>query len=199
MVYGCEICGDVEDKYVKWPGGIIPYYIDPAFKESDRQNIYESMQRWEKSGITFEEKSASGNYICHIILKAKTASAISGYHKDSHIYLQEDFGMSNAKHELGHVICLPDEVRRKDRNKYIEIHWDNIRDGEENHFGIDYKIPYWYYEFVYDINSIMHYSSGDYSKGRDYPTLNSIENPDTWIYNIFITDKDIEKVKMIYE
>jgi len=199
VLCGCDYCDvDQGETYKKWPNGKIAFHISKDFSTTDIENIYEAMDAWEAStDIEFVEMDVTGDYICYIQLKNESCAKI-GHNKNSFVYLQENLSLYAAMHELGHVICLPDEVRRKDRNSNITIQWDNIKEGEEHNFYIDYKIPSWYYDFEYDLRSIMHYNSFTFLKDRGFVfTVN--DDPDMWIFNPEITTKDIEKVNAIYE
>ncbi|XP_077864886.1 plasminogen-like [Saccoglossus kowalevskii] len=79
-------------------------------------------------------------------------------------------------HELGHVIGFWHEQSRLDRDNYVEIHWENIEDGQTHNFqkyganeGDSHGIPY-------DVGSAMHYYKTIFSKNGS-PTITAI-NPE---------------------
>lgn len=73
-------------------------------------------------------------------------------------------------HELMHALGIVHEQSRKDRDQYIKILWDNIRDGAEHNFDkprvetVDYGVPY-------NSRSVMHYSLNAFSKNRNLNTM----------------------------
>ena len=64
-------------------------------------------------------------------------------------------------HEVGHVIGFFHEHQRPDRDKYVEIFWDNLIDSEV--IKGQYKIVDYARDLgtKYDYNSIMHYGPLD--------------------------------------
>lgn len=55
-----------------------------------------------------------------------------------------------------------------DRDKYVNINWNNIQPGRENNFQIASTSNK--YRTVYDIKSIMHYTSFAFSR-NNRPTI----------------------------
>lgn len=76
-------------------------------------------------------------------------------------------------HEFGHVIGFNHEHSRKDRDKYVKINLQNIKEGVEHNFD---KLNYYIKETPYDYYSIMHYAVYDYALDRSKKTI-EILNP----------------------
>ena len=68
------------------------------------------------------------------------------------------FSKGHAIHEIGHAIGLWHEHSRPDRDDYIEVLYENIKETEQDNFG---KLRQEKFALVpdvgYDIESIMHY------------------------------------------
>ena len=70
-------------------------------------------------------------------------------------------------HEIGHALGFLHEHTRPDRDSYVTIHWGNIRPGFESNF---YTYSSGRQAGPYDIDSIMHYPSYEFS-GNGYATI----------------------------
>jgi len=87
----------------------------------------------------------------------------------------EKCGPSTITHEFLHAMGFIHEHQRPDRNQYVNVHYENIDvpEGlpEDRQTFIDtnfkeYEITAWYDAgTAYDVESIMHYSSGEGEKG----------------------------------
>ena len=76
-----------------------------------------------------------------------------------------------AVHEFGHAVGFFHEHTRSDRDQYITVNTDNIRDGREDNFekhrlGWTNTLGY-----GYDYASIMHYRNTAFAKSYSRPTI----------------------------
>jgi Astacin (Peptidase family M12A) len=68
-------------------------------------------------------------------------------------------------HELMHSLGFFHEQSRHDRDKYVQVFWQNVQAGQEHNFKkfdrvlATTKVPY-------DFASVMHYSSFAFSKNN---------------------------------
>ena len=69
--------------------------------------------------------------------------------------------LGGVAHELGHALGLLHQENRKNRNKFVRILYDNIRDGTTSFFD---KISTNSYSVPYDLTSVMHSRSKSLSK-----------------------------------
>lgn len=65
-------------------------------------------------------------------------------------------------HEIGHAIGFWHEQSRSDRDKYITIHWNNIKENRRDQFERRHDVNY--QGETYDYQSIMHYGRNYFSK-----------------------------------
>jgi len=72
-----------------------------------------------------------------------------------------------AIHEMGHALGMAHEQSRPDRDRWVTIHWDNVKKSEYVQFEVDAK---GYTAESYDYLSIMHYGSTAFSI-NEKPTI----------------------------
>ena len=101
-------------------------------------------------------------------------------------------------HELGHAIGFFHEHTRPDRDEFIDIIYDNIRDGAESNFYKNQPGRTNTLGLGYDLQSVMHYSRNTFSKnGSDTirakdPSVTSFGNSQQ------LSPLDIAKTKALY-
>lgn len=106
-------------------------------------------------------------------------------------------------HELGHNLGLLHEHQRADRDNYVTIKWDNIKDEFKTQFIKLSVLSESYGEF--DFNSIMMYSSTAFTKNPINPDKNlryTIDKKDgsNYIYNRKeLSEGDKKNIKLIYQ
>jgi len=76
--------------------------------------------------------------------------------------------IGTAIHELGHAMGMAHEQSRPDRDKYLRIHYDNIRASQVQNFHIE---PGAFTGNPYDYRSVMHYDSYAFAVNPKKPTL----------------------------
>ncbi|KAK4296932.1 hypothetical protein Pmani_030620 [Petrolisthes manimaculis] len=75
-------------------------------------------------------------------------------------------------HELLHVLGFVHEHQRPDRDDFIDIHWDRIRQGHEANFC---PVECDTLGLPYDASSVLHYGPWGFAKGRE-PTITPRES-----------------------
>ncbi|CEF59720.1 Astacin-like metalloendopeptidase [Strongyloides ratti] len=71
-------------------------------------------------------------------------------------------------HEIGHALGLVHEHTRKDRDKYVTIHYNNMYSSENVNFKIHKFNAYKSYSTSYDFSSLMHYGPYTFSTVFSY-------------------------------
>ena len=104
-------------------------------------------------------------------------------------------------HELGHVIGFFHEHNRPDRDNFIEIQWENVREDLHDQFD---KIPTTDVDSLgvpYDFGSIMHYSLDAFSKNGN-ATMKVISNPQGYTGEVGqrqgLSDLDARQANLLY-
>ncbi|MDW8091805.1 MAG: M12 family metallopeptidase [Meiothermus sp.] len=158
-----------------WPGGVVPYAIDPGVSEAQRERIRQAIAHLhENTPIRFVERSSEADYV-RFISDGRPQSCWSrigrvGGAQDLDVYCGQDGvpPMGTVVHEILHALGFWHEQSRADRDEYVEIVWENIQDDFRSEFkkiGTHGRL-----QGPYDYDSIMHYPARAFSKNGQ-PTI----------------------------
>ncbi|PFX28476.1 Meprin A subunit beta [Stylophora pistillata] len=187
-----------------WTGKIVPYVISDTllqqgYEQTIRGAIDQFTQRtcikWkprenEERWITFEKKSG-----CY-------SSVGMNYWKKGSQTISLGSGCNHAgitMHEMMHAIGFWHEQSRYDRDKYVEIMWENIEPGKEHNFNKYDNNRIDYLNEVYDTGSIMHYGKISFSKNGQ-PTIQAIGDSNAALgQRNHFSNTDIAQMNALYD
>jgi hypothetical protein len=182
----------------KWENGIV-YYKLYWFSEDEKKLIRKCMDiiEYRTDCIFFIENKAENKnkYIVKIVKENKNYSII-GCSEISYITLKT-VNKKHINHELMHCLGFRHEHQRPDRDQYIKINFENIKNNKINNFTIIYDKNEYIYDplkYKYDYKSILHYRSYSFSKNNK----KTIEMPEQ-IYSDELSEIDILKIKNLYK
>jgi hypothetical protein len=216
-IKGCkyESMDDIAcNKQLAWFNGTVEYtfsvHPDTTVNETEKVWMRETMDYVESViPITFRPVEKTGINVLLIMKSGSWYATIGqytlsdellriGYYKDETQYKQ------TALHELGHVLGMYHEHQRLDRDKTITIQWENVMEYYIERFGFsnrpeDQNRLYNYYDWPFDLDSVMMYCSDCGSKQVGVPVYIINDDPDRWIYrkDVF-SEIDIQKLNHIY-
>jgi hypothetical protein len=202
-----------------WPGGVIPYDISKLTKPQQTLAL-RAMQDWMDTGakikfiprttqveyVNFTDKTDAGNNTSQVgFVKSKRSDInITAF------WWRENEWM--PAHELGHVLGFFHEHQRWDRDQYVTIHYENIKDGRAADYDWIPKTNWLVTTLPYDYKSIMHYRicwaskcEGDCVDGVGNSPCAVISPVDTnydgvigqWTDN-HLSALDAERVRLVY-
>ena len=142
----------VSNKRELWPGGVIPYTIDPDLANP---HIPAAIRHWEeKTLIRLVERTNQPNWVIFNKTEGRCSAAVGMVGGEQGINLRDLCGLGTVIHEIGHAAGLWHEQQRNDRDRHIfvdpHLPWYEHPLG----FGTLDSGPY-------DYRSVMHAGCGE--------------------------------------
>uniref|UniRef100_A0A1I8M9I8 Metalloendopeptidase n=1 Tax=Musca domestica TaxID=7370 RepID=A0A1I8M9I8_MUSDO len=185
----------------RWPNGIVPYEIGAQFQRRDMNVIRNAIQEYHRrTCIRFVPRTNEKDYISIVNGKSGCWSSIGLVGGKQEVNLQSPGCLSKpgtAMHELMHVLGFLHEQNRQERDGFVDIKYQNIRQAAYENFKkvsptIAFGVPY-------DYGSVMHYSPRAFSQNGQptivakHPDGNQIMGQRNGFSNL-----DIEKINRMY-
>ncbi|MFT5485205.1 MAG: hypothetical protein ACI9JL_000869 [Paracoccaceae bacterium] len=183
----------------RWPGGLMPYEVDPALPNKNR--VTDAIAHWtQNTSMRFVARTGAnaGSYPNYVRFRPATGCwsqvGMRGGRQD--IGLASGCGTGATIHEIGHAFGLWHEQSREDRDRFVKINWQNIEAGKEHNFnqhiadGDDIG--------GYDYRSIMHYPTWAFSKNGQ-PTIETIPPGTSIGQRSDLSAGDIAAIHSMYE
>merc|ERR1712002_97614 len=161
----------------RWPGGIIPYFIESSIGYQGIKAIQSAIANYHKyTCLRFHRRTNEREYLS--FYRGGGCMSPIGYRagRVNRISLATGCWYTGVTmHEIGHSIGFWHEQMRPDRDRYVRIIWSNIQRGMNSQFAkCDARIidslgtPY-------DFSSMMHYGSYAFSAYRGRKTIETID------------------------
>ncbi|MFN2497249.1 MAG: M12 family metallopeptidase [Pseudonocardiaceae bacterium] len=156
-----------------WTNGVVPFVVDDGLPKPER--VTQAISHiHENTAIRLVPRTNQANFVRFVRNPDAgwSSSAIGMRGGEQRIRLSDGASMGTVVHECCHALGVLHEQSRCDRDKFVQINYDNIEDGFESNFDkfCDGYDDY----FDYDYDSIMHYSAKAFSK-NDKPTIVSLQ------------------------
>jgi len=189
-----------------WIDRHVPYELDTAFGGSQEQKVvYDAMKDIEEQTcIKFVPFNGQHHNWIKFVRKNGCYSKV-GRTFWSQGYQEISLG-SNClykgivMHEILHALGFYHEQSRNDRDKYVEIFWENIAKGRENNFAKQSVDTAELLGEPYDFDSIMHYGKFSFALNTSAPTILSIANPSQPLgQREKLSQTDIRQLNKLYD
>ncbi|XP_077991401.1 protein SpAN-like [Glandiceps talaboti] len=157
------------NRYNIWPSAIIPYYFDTLLPEMQPRVEY-AMKIWEeKTCLHFvpypsNETNHSGRVAIIEGNGCWSNMAFTGGLQKISLEKANCNSLSVILHEIGHTVGLFHEQSRPDRDRYITIHLENVKQGMGHNFKRRDFSETDTLDMPYDVSSVMHYGPKAFSK-----------------------------------
>ncbi|KFM56528.1 Astacin-like metalloprotease toxin, partial [Stegodyphus mimosarum] len=150
-----------------WPGGIVPYVKDPGLEATVFDFVLEGAfdEYKKKTCIKFVPRTTEKDYI-RIFPGKGCYSHVGKVGNQQLVSLGQGCGYTRTVlHELGHAVGFYHEQNRSDRDDWLIIFWENVKEGMENQF---FKLEPHQNQLLtpFDYDSVMLYGSFTFSKDR---------------------------------
>ncbi|XP_045124479.1 zinc metalloproteinase nas-8-like [Portunus trituberculatus] len=161
--------GQVLEQYY-WPGGRVPYTIASSFPPDHKATVLEAMSEYtERTGhcIFFHERTTEPDFILFSFDNNQGCSSSVGRQGGMQriTYAESCFKKyGTVLHEMLHALGFYHEHTRYDRDKYVTIHWENIKKNRNKNFQIYVSVEESAFGEEYDYGSVLHYSAYAFSK-----------------------------------
>ena len=119
---------------LRWPNGVVYYDVAPDMPKVNRARISSAIRYWnENTNLRFEWRTNQDNYV--VFEPGEGCSADVGMIGGRQVIkLAPECSYGNTLHEIGHCIGLFHEHTRLNRDRYINIIFENVEEGAENNF-----------------------------------------------------------------
>ncbi len=140
----------VSSKEKLWPGGIVPYVIDPDIEHT---HVLDAIRHWEqKTHIRLVERTDQPNWV-RFVPGRGCLSHVGMIGGEQRIVLSENCGTGAAVHEIGHAVGLWHEHQRNDRDPHVWVTSCGLDPYAANYAKIG---PRALDSGPYDYGSVMH-------------------------------------------
>nr|XP_042904994.1 astacin-like metalloprotease toxin 5 [Parasteatoda tepidariorum] len=154
----------------RWPNGVIPYYIHTDINDVKRSLINDAIAYYRrKTCIRFVPRTDEDHFL--YIHNGTGCNSLVGrhtfYRQPQPVSLADGCHyIGTILHELLHAIGFFHEHQRNDRDDYVEIHLENVDEGDKSNF---IKVtPTWGILYdKFDYKSIMVYESTAWSNNGE--------------------------------
>jgi len=168
------------DDLYRWPNGIVPVVLENSVFEGDNYLMIKAALDYFNfnTGIIFKER---GNEEDYLVIKCVNPDA-SGKAGSSPVGRQRNGSnvlelvkpgkmpilVDVVLHELMHTLGIFHEQSRPDRDNFVEIKWDNVKEDSKHNFQIEDDGTV---RSGYDYCSIMQYNTKAFAIDKTKPTI----------------------------
>src|SRR5258708_37889036 len=124
----------------RWPGGVIPYIIDSNIPRPDRINA--AILQWmDLTPIRLVPRTNQSNYVRFVRENSDGLcfSSIGMIGGEQKIRTDDQCATGTLAHEIGHAVGLWHEHSRRDRDRVVKVHFQNITNRSLRDFDLHTK------------------------------------------------------------
>ncbi|CAB9526035.1 metalloproteinase dpy-31 [Seminavis robusta] len=181
----------------------IPYKIDTRYFSNSQKQMIESSIRdlAERSKvIRFVERTSQAAYV-HVVDKSGGCSSYVG---KRHTGKEQELNLSSRcvrvgtiQHEFLHALGFTHEQNRPDRDDYVTIHMENIRDKNKHNFQLASTSAV--LGANYDYTSVLHYHGYAFAIDSSLPTITPRDPTANIGQRDGASDQDVIETRLLYQ
>lgn len=165
-----------DDKDYRWPNADIPFVVDPGiFENGLNDEVAAAISEINsKTILCLSRRTTQDDYIRFTFSSTIAGAGLSDVGRqggEQKLYLSSTATKGTVMHELLHAAGFYHEQCREDRDQFVRIIEENIKDDLKDNFQIEPGVA----RSAYDYCSIMHYSATAFSKNK-LPTIQCVQN-----------------------
>lgn len=158
-----------------WPNSEIPYYVHVS--GTLKAEVEKAIEEFNsQTNIVFVPYNGQKDYIVFTEGKENCLSYLGKIGGQQPIYLSPKCGKNEITHEIMHALGFVHEQSRSDREKFVEVHFQNIKKEFHAQYDVIPSHLVDYYngsDFLFDYNSVMMYSDSAFALQPDLKTMSS--------------------------
>ncbi|XP_055349929.1 zinc metalloproteinase nas-15-like [Paramacrobiotus metropolitanus] len=194
----------ITDDKKKWPKATVVYVMSPYFRPLDAQQVRASLQTFTgKTGVQFKVRTVEADYL--YIGPGIGCQSFTGQHGGQQLLsLQMPACKSSGviHHQLMHAVGFYHEQSRTDRDRYVEINWENIAVENHGQFQKYTAAEITAFGEEYDYRSLMHFGQYDFALDPGVFTIRPRSNDTNATQavgqRVSLSAVDVIKIKLAY-
>lgn len=146
-----------------WPHGLVPFHIQPSVHNPER--ILQAVALFENTAVHLVPYSNEDEVLVFEQGPEACKSYVGKMGGKQPIWISDDCAPPDIAHEILHALGLVHEQNRTDRDKYVDVHFENIDERFKDNFE---KLPSEYMKVSglgeFDYQSLMMYPPWMFAK-----------------------------------
>ncbi|KAG5679812.1 hypothetical protein PVAND_009350 [Polypedilum vanderplanki] len=188
-----------------WPQAVVPFEIDKSYPPQYVSNIHGAMNHiMNRSCIQFMPRTVADKNFVYIRPPQHTgggcSSEVGMKRSGVQTLLLNETICSRGKiiHELLHSLGFFHMHTANDRDNYISINWENVKERAKANF-VQMTMHVSMFSTPYDYDSIMHYSTKAFAKKRGIKTIIPLQHAPNMGQRIGMSEGDIIRLNRMYK
>lgn len=147
-----------------WPWGVVPVTFEPTISPERQEAFFTYCRLWEAgTGVRCVPRTTETQYL-HVRASAPAENGAACYASVGRLRQAGEAGFVNlpdscwssrtVTHEIGHALGLLHEHQRPDRDAYLTVDTENIKESWQSAYS---RVASMRFQTPYDFSSVMHY------------------------------------------
>ncbi|XP_073245943.1 astacin-like metalloprotease toxin 1 [Porites lutea] len=192
----------VRNRQKLWKSRVVPYRISPALYRAKSVIMAAIKEFHRHTCLRFKPRGKERSWIRFVKRPGCWSRVGKQFSSTGPQLLSVGPGCDKKgiiMHELMHAVGFWHEQSRTDRNKYVEVLWENVAKGQAHNFNKYSHGKLDYLGAMYDFQSLMHYGSRAFSKNGKR-TIKALKQPGVEFgQRKGFSETDIQQLNALYD